>query len=504
MIGAHISLGNKKQVIEDNGIVSTIINYHWNRVIDDGGQFPNGNTTEDYFNLSSAVVGLVNVYRANTSTTLYAGYDPKYFGFKPDTGTGTTLGMACQKLYSIQGASSDVVQTTAANQPLLLNWTSSEGNYGFLPGVAGNYFSTPSAPANQITGDIDIRARINPSLDWTPSADRGIVAKFSTNQQAYSLRLTTGGTLRFNLSQNGTTNSNVTSAAVPFTNQTGWVRVTWTQSDGRVKFFTGGTGETPVWVQLGVDSIIAIASIFASSSPLEVGSFFLGASDPMLGKVLYAEVRNGINGVVAASFDPNDYNVTTSQTTWVSSLTGETWTANSGVATSGYKTSVVYRTILQFDQTNDVLKSGAFTLNQPSTAFMSIRQLSWNSTRTLMDGNALSSMRIYQNVGSPTLQMTSDAVNVVANANATVRLWKMLTCHFNGASSKFQVNNANDATGNAGAGNGGGVTIGAAGDNSLPSNLGFQSLVISKAATETNAQRTAMWTLIHGWGGDFA
>jgi len=48
--------------------------------------------------------------------------------------------------------------------------------YAWLPGVSGNYFSTPNAAANQVTGNIQITANINTSV---LTSDQNIVNKSS-------------------------------------------------------------------------------------------------------------------------------------------------------------------------------------------------------------------------------------------------------------------------------------------------------------------------------------
>jgi hypothetical protein len=81
-------------------------------------------------------------------------------GIKTASGTGATAGgRATSVLYDICGVNGDFIQTTASAQPLAL--VHSGVNYAWLSGVAGNYFSTPNAVANQIVADIDIVAYID-------------------------------------------------------------------------------------------------------------------------------------------------------------------------------------------------------------------------------------------------------------------------------------------------------------------------------------------------------
>jgi hypothetical protein len=55
----------------------------------------------------------------------------------------------------------------------------------------------------------------------------------------------------------------------------------------------------------------------------------VGFTDPLNGRVLYAEVRNGIDGPVVNRFDPTAHAGSTAAASWVAD-TGETWTVQTG------------------------------------------------------------------------------------------------------------------------------------------------------------------------------
>ena len=240
------------------------------------------------------------------------------------------------------------------NDPLLLTHTGT--SYLYLPGVAGNYASTPDSAALDITSDIDLIAYLAAD-DWTPSAISTILAKEqTTTTRSYRLSLLTTGALRLMLSANGSTETTATSSlSVPATDGTAqWVRATWRQSDGRVQFFVGGSGSSPSWVQLGIDATIAIASINPSTSVLEIGSRILGTTEPLTGKLYRAQVVSGIGGTVV--FDANFSTGITSgaQTTFTESSTNAA-TVTINRSTSGRKSVAVVQDVLLFG-TDDYLE----------------------------------------------------------------------------------------------------------------------------------------------------
>lgn len=202
-----------------------------------------------------------------------------------------------------------------------------------LPGVAGNYASTPDSAPLSITGDIDIRVQVA-LRDWTPPAINALVGKYtgSNNQRSYLLNITTGGSANLFLSANGTAASQVTSSAVvgAADGAVKWVRATWRASDGRVQFFLSDDGLS--WAQLGTNQTIAYAAIYDSSQALEVGSWASGGSYLAAGTFYRAEVRNGINGTVVASPD-----FTGTQSSGFHDAQGNVWTVNpaSGMLLSG-------------------------------------------------------------------------------------------------------------------------------------------------------------------------
>ena len=231
--------------------------------------------------------------------------------------TGLPAAAALRQVYPttdlLTGVASYYVDAYAGNNYV----PTTASGYLYLPGVNGNYASAPDSSALDITGDIDIRAKIAPGT-WFPAAQYTVAAKYvsSGNQRAYSLQIN-GGLLRFQVSNNGSAVTTIDStAAVPFLfNQTGWVRVTFDVDNGAsgndTKFFTSNDGVT--WTQLGTTITgVGTTSIFNSSAAFEIGSRLVGTDTVFIGSIYRVQVRSGIDGTIA--FDANFETAMTSQT----------------------------------------------------------------------------------------------------------------------------------------------------------------------------------------------
>lgn len=208
----------------------------------------------------------------------------------------------------------------------------SASKYLSLPGAVGDYVSTPSATANQITGDIDIRAYVN-FASYMPSSQITVVGKFNSTsgQRSYAASIdTTGKMVLFTSADGSTTITHGGGTAIPTAGGTPvWLRWTLDVDNGAAgntaTFYTSADGIS--WSQLGATVVIAgITSIFAGSAILEVGGINAGAAQDPTGIIYQAQVYNGIAGSLVVSMVPGDAAVNSAS--WVSLATGETWTAN--------------------------------------------------------------------------------------------------------------------------------------------------------------------------------
>jgi hypothetical protein len=224
--------------------------------------------------------------------------------------------------------SAGTTPVTAVEQPVGLMLDKSQGlvastKGGQMVGVSGSGFDTPSATANQITGDIDIRVQAS-LVSWTPAAINVFCSRVltgTTSADSYEFWISTSGVLQL-LTVSGTTSTNVASSvAVGFAaGTTNWVRVTWQQSSGFVNFYTSSDGVT--WTQNGTANRAGTTSATnAGSRILRVGARTEG-SFPLNGTIYRTQIYNGINGTLAVDFNPTLY---TSGATYTAA-TGEVWT----------------------------------------------------------------------------------------------------------------------------------------------------------------------------------
>lgn len=203
-----------------------------------------------------------------------------------------------------------------------------------LPGTAGNYISTPDSVLNSITGDIDIRVYAK-AVNWNTGAPQTLIGKLNTtgNQRSYRLVISATGSLDLTVCTDGLLSSNVSTVAAPgfVNNQAIWIRATAQMNDGAGhhvgQIFTSSDGVT--WTSVannvngGTFATGPILNIFDSTALLEIGSRDGGTQDLFAGTVYYAEVRNGIDGPIAARFDSSQVQV--SGSLLPASINGWTW-----------------------------------------------------------------------------------------------------------------------------------------------------------------------------------
>jgi len=168
-----------------------------------------------------------------------------------------------------------------------------------LPGVTGNYASTPDSAATSITGDIDLRGKVQ-CVDWTLSArNQTVIAKRGGgSQNSYFLRISSAGLLTVGWSANGSVELTADSTvAIPAVDgQTKWVRGTLDVNNGSsgrdISFYTSDDGVT--WTQLGATVTQAGAtSIFDSTAVVEVGAANVGTTEWFGGRIYYATIISG-------------------------------------------------------------------------------------------------------------------------------------------------------------------------------------------------------------------
>jgi hypothetical protein len=177
-----------------------------------------------------------------------------------------------------------------------------------LPGITGNYITTPDSVLNSITGDIDVRFKVAP-VDWTPAANEQVVGKRGgAGQRGWYIYRQTNGRWGAGVSGDGTAERflNPTSTAANLVDgQARWGRFTRVASTGTFFFYDSLDGLT--WTSLG-GGVDTIGPLFDNTASLNLGTG--SGSEMFVGDVLYFELRNGIDGPIVVKYDASDVVVT--------------------------------------------------------------------------------------------------------------------------------------------------------------------------------------------------
>jgi hypothetical protein len=147
---------------------------------------------------------------------------------------------------------------------------------------------------------------------------------------------------------------------------------------------------------------------------------------------------------------------------------------------------------IRFDGVDNFLKSAAFTWNQPEFIYILFKQITWTSIDRIFDGNANNGGSLYQFVSSPNLRFYAGGATALPEGgepNFALNTWGIARVLFNGADSKFIIDNNTPVTGNPGTNNMGGLTLGKIGTSeNYYGNFEVKDIVcvdIDDAANET-------------------
>lgn len=184
-----------------------------------------------------------------------------------------------------------------------------------LPGVNGNQVSTPDHASLSITGDVDLRAEVAPDL----STSYQVI--LSKGNRSYELGVNSAGTIRLVAQRADSTELNVISPQVAFSaaGQMRWVRATFNAGTGQVQFFASDD-DGATWVSLG-NVAGSATTLLTNADPVYMGQ--RQVSFPLSGKVVRAQVYDGIDGALVA-----DYRADAPMGPRYQDSTGKVWTIN--------------------------------------------------------------------------------------------------------------------------------------------------------------------------------
>lgn len=301
-------------------------------------------------------------------------------------------------LYDICGVNGDFIQTTASAQPLAL--VHSGTNYVWFSGVAGNYFSTPSASANQLLGNFTIETSHNLTL----SRNNDILSKASTSSSQFGFRfgINSSNNLFLCLSTNGTSFTTYTSTTTTTAN---YIGVRRTSSSGDIVFITSIDGVT--WTQLGTTVSGLTGNIHNSTSVLELGSCYVGTTNNSLGTINFIKLYSDNSGTTLSQiFNPSSYNRATSQTSWVSA-TGETWTLNTASTNNALKSAIVDQTMIMGNGTSYGMCAPNLNINDTAITSYTVFRKFVNT----LGGQIISELGANINTGQGKLHTINEGAN---------------------------------------------------------------------------------------------
>jgi hypothetical protein len=462
-------------IISQQGFTSltvTLTNNNWYRI---SGTFTSATgLTTNIQPLSDSYTIIANNFSflGNGTSGIYAwgaqlNTDSVALPYTPTTTTAETL--------------ADVVQTTAASQPLLL--VHSGANYLWSSGVTGNNCTTSTNSSFQVNGDFTIDFNVS---DLVTSGEY-ICKGNSTDGFVIFLN---AGAVRYTFFDTGVRTVDLTSQPINLVTQK-WCRVQ--RSGFNYSWWTSTDGITFTQVGLNVVDIVVTKAITA---PLRIGQGVNFYASPCVMKTYRARFYNDATQTTLISdFNPNQYNAATSQTQWVST-SGETWTINVGTATTGYKGVLVNRTIVQGDGVDDGMASGTLNISGAKTNYLAVNILNLvvASTQYLIDSKNASENQvnlIYKD-GLAVRMYTNTFVNFTPITSNVLRL---LTGLVNSTNSLTKINNSSQNIGNLTNKNITQMFLFANQANVTNSNSIINTYILSSIA-DTTTQQTATYNLI--------
>ncbi len=133
-----------------------------------------------------------------------------------------------------------------------------------------------------------------------------------------------------------------------------------------------------------------------------------------------------------------------------------------------------------FDGANDHMKTESFAFEQPEMIYIVFKQITWNH-KIVFDGDGTNSGALYQEVNTSELKGYAGTFST-ANGNLAVDTFGILRLLFNGASSKLIINETTATTGNFGASDMAGFTLGAGANLAGNSNIQVKEIILRKVA----------------------
>lgn len=134
-----------------------------------------------------------------------------------------------------------------------------------------------------------------------------------------------------------------------------------------------------------------------------------------------------------------------------------------------------------FNGSSHFLKAATFALIQPFSLYLRAKPITWILNRGWTDGDAFNTgPQIFDTTATPTIGLFSGAVGPTGNG-AALNQWSSIAGIVNGAASVLNINGA-ESTGNSGASNANGFTLGALGNGTGPANIQVAEVILYNVA----------------------
>lgn len=359
--------------------------------------------------------------------------------------TGTLSATAIANQFSDASPLAEVV----GSAPIYLPFSAEK--YAYLPGISGHSLTTPNSAALGLVGkqswEFDIALN-----DWTPAGATSLAQKWSGGaNRGFIIQLKAGGAFLLNWTEDGATTKTIETVAANTITDGARVTLLCTldTADGSLSVYIDG-------VLFETVAGAGATSVFNSTADYTIAGNNTGF---VKGKIYRHRYLNAA-GVAVADMMPGDSVETmTTGATFVSGTTGETWTL---VSPAGAQcASIIGSSIVLCDGAATYLKA-TFASIQPAYDFAILMMPSWTINRVISDGVTANTGAIVKTTATPTISMNAGFA-VAANGDLSLRTFHRGIFVNNGAGSSITIDGNAATTGDAGAGNPGGLTIGANG-----------------------------------------
>lgn len=152
---------------------------------------------------------------------------------------------------------------------------------------------------------------------------------------------------------------------------------------------------------------------------------------------------------------------------------------------------------ITFDGIDNIMQTAAFVWNQPAFVYAVLKQITWTNGDGIWDGIGLYGLLIQQNSVSPQIRLYVGSVPnpTFNNSNLPINTFGIIRALSNGAGSKLQINETIAKTGNPGANNPGGFTLGAVGNSTGYSHIQVAEVILRKTA-DTGGDEAAIYSYL--------